>query len=256
MNLNKLLYIGCGSHIHPVYDFPNTKEFVFIESQPFNEFFRGHFDEQMYRHHFIENLLLITRIYGFTLIEERVILPDFFESILNNNQKQSSYSHLQYKNPTLLRFFNIKTQQTIKFFISTPFPQIRSVEICYEVKSCDGIVVCGYHPHRSIVELFNKPITFIGYSGTCFEFDGEYEDLDDHDKNSIVTYLHLISNNQRIQHFDNYFFVKNYINQYDIYNFYDGRFEEILTNFLHSKPQIDISSINDFDGFMTLYHHS
>ena len=36
----KILYVGTGNHIEPVNHFSDTKEFIFIDSQPRNEY--GH----------------------------------------------------------------------------------------------------------------------------------------------------------------------------------------------------------------------
>ena len=65
---NKILYVGAGCHIEPVTHFPETKTFVFIDSQPRSEFdsFHPKFNKLFYRSHFLNDLFETCQNYGFT----------------------------------------------------------------------------------------------------------------------------------------------------------------------------------------------
>lgn len=41
-HVNKILYVGADLHITPVTHFPQTKQFIFIDSQPRSEFESTH----------------------------------------------------------------------------------------------------------------------------------------------------------------------------------------------------------------------
>ncbi len=258
-NLRRLLYVGSWQHFQPVYDFPDTKEFVFIEIQPFSEFRSDVFDRGFYREKFVENIINKAKIYEFDLIEEKVIDNTFFWSKLNLKQKicYTIFPKLipKHVNPTLFKFFNEKTQQTINYFISSPFPEYENQSIIDEVQKCDGLILSGYFPNKSILQYFNdKKLTWIGYSGTYYDFDKE--EVNEHDLTHIVRHMHEINEEERINYFDKYYFVEDILNKFMIDNdwFDDMGYEfgvKVTNDFiLNSKPRSNIIECSSFDDFI------
>ncbi len=229
MNLNKLFYIGSGVHLQPVNDFPDTKEFVFIDSQPFTEGYYFHFDMGFYRNKFIDNLLNKAKIYNFDLIDEKIINKQFFWNSLCFSQKlfYSFLPHLipNYVNPTLLTFKNNNTNQIIKYYVSTPLPlqhhKDKLIELENDIKTSDGIILSGHFPNLSILDYFpNKPISFIGYSGTCFSTN----DFDEYDFDNLFYHTFKLSDIERNLIFKSFIYV------HDAYTSYFNNLEH-NTNF-------------------------
>ncbi len=257
--LRRLLYIGTGCHLQPVNDFPDTKEFVFIEIQPFSEFRADIFDRGFYREKFVENIINKAKIYEFDLIEEKVIDNTFFWSKLNLKQKicYTLFPKLipNHVNPTLFRFFNEKTQQTINYFISSPFPQYENQIIIDEVKKCDGLILSGYFPNKAILKYFeDKKLTWIGYDGSCFGYDEE--EVNEHDLNHIVRYMHESRLEERINNFDKFYLVEDILDKFlkdnDYFDDMTYDFGVKMTNdfILNSKPRSNIIECSSFDDFI------
>ena len=87
--MNKLLYFGAGRHFQPTLDFLSVSEFIFVDSQPYSEFFEhGYtYDKVFYRKNFVQDIKHKASAYGFEIIEEKVMDPTFFWSTLNPTQK-------------------------------------------------------------------------------------------------------------------------------------------------------------------------
>ena len=70
-NANKILYIGAGCHIEPISHLINTNEFVFIDTQPRNEFYYVYtkFNNSLYKNNFINQLTTECSYYGFCLLK-------------------------------------------------------------------------------------------------------------------------------------------------------------------------------------------
>ncbi len=257
--LRRLLYIGANNHFQPINDFPDTKEFVFIEIQPFSEFRSDVFDRGFYRENFVENIINKAKIYEFDLIEEKVIDNTFFWSKLNLKQKicYTIFPKLipNYVNPTLFRFFNEKTQQTIQYFISSPFPQYENQIIIDEVQKCDGLILSGFFPNKSILKYFkDKKLTWIGYDGSCFDFDEE--DVDEHDLTHIVRHMHEMNKEERMNYFDKYYLVEDALGKFladnDYFDDMGYEFGEKTTNdfIVNTKPRSNIIECLSFDDFI------
>ncbi len=260
--LRKLLYTGTGCHFQPVNDFPNTKEFIFIECQPYSEFSgKPFFDRGFYRDNFVEKVLNRAKSYEFELIEEKELDNTFFWSKLTLKQKicYTIFPRLipQYVNPTLLKFENKNTNQIIKYFISTPFHYYNNNEVTNEIESCDGLILSGFFPNKSILEYFpNKKISFIGYTGSYFGFDEEVEDY--HDLSHVVRYMHEIKEEERTNYFDKYYLVNDVIDKYlneesiiDTYGIdYHTKYENLNKFIIENKPKSDIIECSSFDNFL------
>lgn len=82
-------------------------------------------------------------------------------------------------NPCLMIFYNNKTLQTIKYYISTNI----KVDMCKilekDILESTGIIISGYHPDKIILDYVSIPIKLYCYSNTCYYLD--VDDVDDID---------------------------------------------------------------------------
>ena len=85
---NKILYIGAGCHIEPVSHLTETKEFVFIDTQPRSEYetLDPSFDSQYYRYQFLINLEAECSNYGFELETSCEFDNNYFNQIISWKQ--------------------------------------------------------------------------------------------------------------------------------------------------------------------------
>lgn len=187
--INKILYIGTWNHIQPVRDFPLVKEFIFIDTQPRSEFDDKSFYQGFYKQNFYDDLIHKCICFGFHLKSKEVLDSTYYKSIFTLWQRiyYSLWNVLPHHiNPTLLTFFNERTRQTIKYYISTNIEYNMTVSLQQDIEEADALVVSGYHPNIKLLEYFTKPKIFIGYSNTCYDLNKDKEEED----NSIISVLH------------------------------------------------------------------
>jgi len=215
--MNQILYVGAGNHIDCVNHFPNTKEFVFIDTQPRSEFDSTTFYRPFYRKFFFEELIEECNYHGFRLLDTREIDKTYHSHLFTWAQRlyYSVCMRLPYVNPTLLTLINDRTGQTIRYYISTNIEYNLTEELTQDIMDSDALIVSGYVPHKSLYRYFgiNRPKTFIGYSNTSFEI------LDREDEDTILDVLH---NDESHDYFDFYCYVDyNTGNIYTYHSFKD-----------------------------------
>lgn len=191
IHINKILYIGTGLHIEPVTHFKDTKEFIFIDTQPRSEFdsFHPNYHAPFYHHNFINKLKELCFNYGFTFDSFYELDSSYYKQILN--WKQYFY-FLCYKipnfiNPTLLVFINKQTKQTIKYYVSTNIKFNMTNALKSDIETSDGLIVCGYIPEIELLQFFDKSKIFLGYTNTNYIID-EKKNVNEID-NNIVYFL-------------------------------------------------------------------
>ena len=202
--VNKLLYIGTGLHINPVKTFTYTNEFVFIDTLPrsewdykYNETYDETYNEKYYRKNFYSNLLIKMNNYGFELF--------LSYQIDNKYSKQFSSITYQYINPTLLIFKNNNTRQIIKYYISTNIEYNMNKQIKNDIKETDGLIICGYHPNKVILNYFDKPKKFYGYFNTSYKI---YEkNMNEEEKNNIINFINTNTYEKISKYFNKFFLV-------------------------------------------------
>ncbi len=197
--INKILYIGTWHHIQPVRDFPLVKEFIFIDTQPRSKWDDKSYDSKFYKRDFYDDLIHKCICFGFQLMNEYILDPNYYKSILTIKQRvyYSFYSTLPHHiNPTLLVFFNEKTRQTIKYYISTNIQYNMCATLQKDIEDADALIVSGYHPHIKLLEYFTKPKIFIGYSGTYYNIDENNGDA-----STIISVLHQ---SEKSEYFDKF----------------------------------------------------
>lgn len=185
---NKILYVGAGCHIEPVKHFPETKQFVFIDSQPRSEFdsYYPQFDKKFYKSNFINDIIDTCKSFGFLLETFNILDKNYYKKIIN---KKWYYPLWAYKippdiNPSLLVFTNQKTRQQIKYYISTNIKFNMNEFLKDDIQTSDGIIVSGYFPEMEILQYFRIPMAFFGYTDTCYIIN------DEDDNNNILLFLH------------------------------------------------------------------
>jgi len=180
----KALYLGTWNHIQPVLDFPETKDFIFIDTQPRSEFDDKSFHLEFYKPHFVLRLFDVCNSYGFELIKTVELNSNYYKQIFTVYQRLYYLYHPipQYINPTLLVFINKKTQQTIKYYISTNIEYNMDISLAKSLSEYDSLIVSGFIPNKYLFSFFNQPKTFIGYTKTKYNIDND----DEIGKNSIM----------------------------------------------------------------------
>jgi hypothetical protein len=171
--MKKILYIGTWHHIQPVIDFPDTKHFIFIDTQPRSEWDNDTFYYNFYKPHFTIQLINMCNSHGFKLINTININKTYHTKILNKLQwLYYLFNPLpEYINPTLLIFSNSKTNQIIKYFISTNIELNMDENIKHHITTSDALIVSGYLPNKLLFKYFEKPKIFIGYTNTHYKID-------------------------------------------------------------------------------------
>lgn len=201
---NKILYIGAGCHIEPVSHLKEIPNFVFIDTQPRNEFdsYTYHFSQIGYRSKFIYKLIDKCSKYGFKLISCIEIDKNYYKKIINWKQY---FNFLlrglpQHINPTLLIFVSKDTGQTINYYISTNILFNMTQRLKEDIISCDGLIISGYHPDKHLIKFIKHPIKFFGYSNTCYDIDRD---------NSIIYFMQ--TNPKQLNYYFKDFYMIDYI---------------------------------------------
>jgi hypothetical protein len=204
---NKILYIGAGHNIEIVKYFSETKEFVFIDTQPRikNEklYLEPKFNQKEYISDFVNNLLLTCLFNGFELEKKTVLDKKYHKKIMSKKWYHISFFKKipENINPTMLVFSNKKTQQKIIYYISTNINYNINYNLRYDISSSDAIIVTEYFPDINILDYFESSKIFIGYSNINYQDSSHEKNF----KNDIVYFLHNYSCNRQ------YFFYEFYI---------------------------------------------
>lgn len=156
--MQKAIYVGAGNDILPLLCYPNIKKWIFIDSQPNNEF-GPEYVEEFSRPYFINDV--INKFF-------------MFEFEINRLDDKEDF----------IEFINFKTDQKIKYYFNTYLPD-NIDQVQEEVKGWDTLIVAGHHPDSCIMDYKKRdyPSTFIGFTQTVYS-DGDYDN-----QNNIVTQI-------------------------------------------------------------------
>ena len=206
--IKKVIYLGVGCHIDPVVHLPNVNEFVFIDIQPCSEFDNKSFNKDFYKTNFYDELIQKCTILGFDLQLIKELDNKYYKKIFTIKQK--IYYFYCYKktpkfiNPTLLVFTNNKTKQILKYYISTNILYNMNELLLDDIRESDALIMSGYNPHTKLLNYFDKPKIFLGYSKTNYTI--ELHNTDE-DRSNIVYFLH---NKDTItsKYFNKYFLIR------------------------------------------------
>lgn len=144
--MNKAVYIGAGCDIIPVILLNKIDEFIYIDSLPETEY--GTFRCTGPDMRFIPRLCKLLKANGFTL-------------------RSQDANYLE---------FHSEKGRSMKYYINTPFPEGVTPEIKQHLAAAESLIVCGYDPHRLVLELMPRLKNIICNTHTCYVMkDDEYE---------------------------------------------------------------------------------
>lgn len=194
--MNRLLYIGAWNHLSPVITFKDTKEFIFIDTQPRSEWDSLSYNKEYYRQKFVPDVISKMKKYNFTLMDTIIVDNNYCKKIMNVEQLKHSDKLPKYINPTLLIFSNNETNQIVKYYISTNIKYNMNQQLSEDIKNSDTLIVSGYFPDAELFKYLTKPIDFYGYSNTYYK-------TDEYDGNNIAHYLDISEKSDK--YFKNYY---------------------------------------------------
>jgi len=207
--INKILQINTNLNIKPIFDFPKTKHFIFIDILPRSNNIKN------YNKNFYRDLVDLYKINGFKLMEIIEIDNIYHKKILPLGYKLYYFFKKlpEYINPTLLCFFNIKTNQVIKYYISTDINNNINLDIIYEINTCDAIIVDNNTPIVNLLYYIIDMKQFIGYSDTYYTMISKSDiNLIKNKFNKYIYIDHITNDILKFNNFEN--FMTKYI--YDI----------------------------------------
>lgn len=200
---HKLLYLGTGYHIDPVKHFPQTKEFIFVDTRSRSEWDKTRFYSGFYSHNFNNILVESCKKYNFSLEKSIELDSSYYTKIMNWKQRLYYFCRIKETfpdiNPTLHIFKNKQTDQIIKYYTSTNIIFNMNKFLEADISNSDGLIISGYHPDKKLLEYIKKPINLYCYTQTLYKC--EPEEIDNlnnifillfSDKNLISKYFNSI----------------------------------------------------------------
>ena len=108
---------------------------------------------------------------------------NFLDNIRNNiNIMDLGFIESKISSSSLLIFTNSKGQE-IRYYTNTPFPYGVTEDLRQEIAKANTLIICGYHPHKDILDMLKKPINIICKKNTYYGLEEAKED-------SILIKLH------------------------------------------------------------------
>jgi hypothetical protein len=213
--ISSVLYIGTGLDVGVTKYFSEVEKFVFIDTLPRSEFDRPNYYEPLfYSDNFYPKLVQNFKSNGFYIFDTKILDPNYHNKIFNFKQwilhKVFRFRLPNFINPTVLHLRNDKTNQIVKYYISTNIQTNMCKELEKDIRETDALIVSGYHPNTKVFDFFDIPKKFYGAVSTYFGNDEE----DESDKNNIISYMYKNEN-----------LVSKYISEYYLIDF------EILMNY-------------------------
>jgi hypothetical protein len=109
------------------------------------------------------------------------------DNIRNNiNIMDLGFIESKVSSSSLLIFNNSKGQE-IRYYTNTPFPSGVTEDLKQEIAKVDTLIICGYHPHKDILDMLKKPINIICKKNT-------YYGIEEANENSVLIKLHEKTN--------------------------------------------------------------
>ena len=108
---------------------------------------------------------------------------NFLDNIRNNiNIMDLGFIESKVSSSSLLIFNNSKGQE-IRYYTNTPFPYGVTEDLKQEIAKANTLIICGYHPHKDILDMLKKPINIICKKNT-------YYGLEEANEDSVLIKLH------------------------------------------------------------------
>ena len=113
------------------------------------------------------------------------------DNIRNNiNIMDLGFIESKVSSSSLLIFNNSKGQE-IRYYTNTPFPSGVTEDLKQEIAKANTLIICGYHPHKDILDMLKKPINIICKKNT-------YYGIEEANENSVLIKLHEKTNSIHI----------------------------------------------------------
>ena len=161
MFFKKVLYFGAWDDITFLDTFPDTNDFVLVDTQPRSEWDTKDINVKYYRDNFVKEITdsFKTRNYFLKNIEQT-------ESYYKNF---SFFKKPEYIDPHLFIFKNGK--KTIKYYISTNIIYNEIPELIKDINTSDTLYIKGYIPVSRILEYFKAPKKFVGNKNSIYLYN-------------------------------------------------------------------------------------
>lgn len=192
--MTKLLYIGSGVDFEPLGHFRDVKEFVFIDTLPRSrhdglKYKNSLFYEGFYSPNFIFQLIKQINKFDYELVKKISLEPEYYNKYLTQEQKKFWGNNFLEKfpdiNPQLLIFVNNKSQQILRYYISTNILTNMYDILKTDISESDCMLISGFHPDKIILEYITRPIKLYCDTKTCyFLHDDEVDNY-----NNIIYWL-------------------------------------------------------------------
>ena len=154
------VYIGAGEDMNFIKN-TSIKKMLCIDSLPKTGFpTTDHINSDKTQKNFLDNIRNNINIMDLGFIESKI---------------SSSSS-------SLLIFTNSKGQE-IRYYTNTSFPSGVTEDLRQEIAKANTLIICGYHPHKDILDMLKKPINIICKKNTYYGIEEANED-------SILIKLH------------------------------------------------------------------
>jgi hypothetical protein len=198
--MNQILYVGAGVDLRPIQNFTNTKKFIYVDTLPRStcdeiNYLGCGFRSDLYSENFMISLFDECTRLNFELVSFQEINPEFYKKIFTPKQR-IYYSFHPKKIPTLINphvitFVHRKTQQTLKYYLSTNIEKNMNVQLSKDIIACDSIFISENIPSHKVLEYFQTPKIYIGYINESSGKKRNYDNDVDYDEyNNIVVFLH------------------------------------------------------------------
>lgn len=181
----KILYIGAGLDLSPIKILQDTKQFVFVDSRPRNEYGYEYYYRPFLRSNFVNNLIdTVQEKYNMKLISKEVLTNKYEE--INVDDLDSTLLHFSDKERV------VRSAVSLRYYISTGIPNdlYENKSLIDDIEDCDTVYVSGHDPNSMFITYMSKKFHFIGGSNTWFaENLKHYMKNDDNNCRNFCYYL-------------------------------------------------------------------
>jgi hypothetical protein len=184
--VHKVLYVGAGSDLSPVYIYKRVKTFVFIDVSP-----SSYKDMPMksYSSTFIPELIAGFSEDGFNVKPE---IPDIQEPSQTKTPIKTPQQNLIY-------FFNVERNQEIYYYVNTSIPEDYD-KISNIIKGFTILYISGFFPNKIVMRDVtpDNPILFAGIDDNIYkkEYVCDETKINGEDPENIIAELHINSHIQ------------------------------------------------------------
>lgn len=175
----KAAYIGAGLDVRPIRALADiVGTFVYIDSRPFcqNPGSKVAASGKQCDTQFVNRFMLKMEAMSFDWNPESI---DAVRAASKNNT--SCTVEFKRKGTTVRYYMNTA--------FPTPLPLPHNKEVYEDLRDADMLIVAGYHPHRSVLDVMKKPIDVVCWENTWY---GRHDDDSDCDEpgGSVVSRLY------------------------------------------------------------------